>query len=199
MFYSIIHRPEADVSKVEEIDAKYDPYHGLVGAHVTLLFPVPALEITEQAIKNQAKKVVVSTEPFHVQFNSHTTELSWDQWLFLNPSQGKKDFERLYLKLYEGELRKFLREDIPYSPHIAIGHFAIEEAAYDLKDPSALKLDEVSYLAALEDVRQADIQLDYTATQIELIGVDSNYKKSWTIEKFSLGKNYNHERAKRVE
>jgi hypothetical protein len=91
--------------------------------------------------------------------------------------------------LYTNKLEKFFRKDIPYSPHIAVGHFGASDK-YDLKDPKAVPLDGEKYDLALRDIKNAQVDLKYTATELEIIGVDNDYKKSWTIEKFKFGKNW---------
>ncbi len=188
MYYAIIHRPEGDLSKIEEIDKKYNPLHGLVSPHVTLLFPVASSEASEDSLRQQAEKVARDSKPFKVSFDSAHTELSFDQWLFLTPIAGKNELNKLHDELYGGELERFLRRDLPFVPHIGIGHFVDQDARYDIKNPQAVKLDAQRYQEALSNVRRVNISLDYLAREIELIGVDDNFKKSWTIEKFKLGK-----------
>ncbi len=190
MYYAIIHRPEDELSKIEEIDKKYNPLHGLVSPHVTLLFPVADSEISGDSLRQQAEKVAHSSKPFKVSFDSAHTELSFDQWLFLTPIEGKDELNKLHDELYGGELERLLRHDLPFIPHIGIGHFVDQEAKYDIKNPQAAKLNSRRYQAALSDVRRVNISLDYLAREIELIGIDDDFKKSWTIEKFKLGKNW---------
>jgi len=190
MFYSVIHRPSADISKIKKISAKYDPYYGLAGAHVTLLFPVPSAEISEANLISHISTLASSTQPFETSFNSFSTELSWDQWLFLTPTRGGQNFVNLHGAIYSGELKEFLREDIPFAPHIAIGHFARQNSGYDLKNPAAAQLDKERYQHALEEVKLANININYSVSEIELIGIDDNYQKSWSIRRFKLGQNW---------
>ncbi len=190
MFFAVIHRPEADLEEIKRISKKYDPYFDLIEPHVTLLFPIKDSEVSQQELVSHIKQIANSTDPFKVEFNSDSTELSFDQWLFLVPTQGKREFNELHDKLYSGANHRFLREDLPYSPHVGMGHFAKQATKQDLKDSKILDLDETKYKKALDEVKSAKTTLQYTATEIELIGVDDNYEKSWTIQKFKLGKNW---------
>jgi hypothetical protein len=87
-YYSVIHRPATDVSGVSAIDAKYDPYHGLVGPHITLVFPIPVTDVKKEDLFSHVKAIATNTNSFKVRIND--TELSWDQWLFLVPTIGYK-------------------------------------------------------------------------------------------------------------
>jgi 2'-5' RNA ligase len=183
-YYAVIHRPEADVAKIDEIDAKYDPLHGLVGPHVTLMFPMPAQNVKKEELFAHVLAVAKNTKPFDVCIND--TELSWDQWLFLTPTVGREAFVQLHDNLYSGEFEKFWRKDLPYSPHIGVGHFGVGEN-YTLKDSEALPLDEATYQQALQDIARAAIDLQYTISKVEVIGLDADYKNSWPLKEFKLG------------
>ncbi len=183
-YYAVIHRPEVDVSKVDEIDAKYDPLHGLVGPHVTLMFPMPAANVNEAELLLHITEVAKTLLPFDTRINDN--ELSWDQWLFLTPTVGREHFEKIHNDLYSGEFERFLRKDLPFSPHVGVGHFGIGDG-YSLRDSEVLPLDEAKYAQALRDLGSAAIDLRYTATKIEVISIDADYKKSWTIQEFHLG------------
>ena len=42
MFYVPGHFPDIDTAKIDRLRKKYDPTYGLIGAHVTVVFPVSA-------------------------------------------------------------------------------------------------------------------------------------------------------------
>jgi len=42
MFYALAHFPDIDTAKIDRLRKKYDPTYGLIGAHVTVVFLVPA-------------------------------------------------------------------------------------------------------------------------------------------------------------
>src|SRR4051794_36108149 len=128
MYYAVIHRPEAAITGIEQVGQKYDPSYNVVGPHVTLLFPISEQHIAEEVVKSRFLSVAGTTESFPVRLNS--LELSWDQWLFLTPTDGRVEFDELHDRLYEGPLAPFLRHDIPFVPHVALGHFAVAGSNY---------------------------------------------------------------------
>jgi 2'-5' RNA ligase len=184
MYYAIVHRPEADVGALVNIGQKYDPHHDLVGPHVTLLFPVPGDRVGEAVVRSRAAEVAGSTRPFGVRLRN--VELSWDQWLFLTPTDGRSQFDRIHSKLYEGPLAEFLRSDIPFVPHVSLGHFAVEGSDYSLKDPRAVPLDENRYETARDEIQALGLDIRYTATQLELIGVDDDFTRSERLGSFQF-------------
>lgn len=48
MYYAVVIYPDIDTSKIDSFKKKYDPYYPGIGAHITLLFPIPADEISEK-------------------------------------------------------------------------------------------------------------------------------------------------------
>lgn len=184
MFYAVIHRPEIDTSIIDDFSAKYDPSFGLVGPHVTLVFPLKAEDIDASILEEHIQEVVRKTKPFEVKFNE--IELSWDQWLFLTPSVGRDEFSRLHDDLYRGPFEKLLRNDIDFVPHVALGHFAITDSEYSLKDPTAAPLDKEKYEKARKEIESKKLEYEYRATSVELISVNDEFTKSETLSEFKL-------------
>jgi 2'-5' RNA ligase len=83
MYYAVIQRPEIDTTDILKISKKYDPTFGVVGPHITLLFPVSSKSINEDTVEKHVKKVAQETSSFRVHMVD--LELAWDQWLFLTP------------------------------------------------------------------------------------------------------------------
>ena len=185
MFYAVIQRPETDTSAITSISRKYDPYFGLVGPHVSLVFPFKADEVDEDEFIEHIRDVAGRTKPFEVRLNE--LELAWDQWLFLTPSVGKEEITNLHDELYEGPLAKFLREDIEFIPHVGLGLFAQEDSEYDLRDPKAIPLDEEKYQAARAEIEAASLDLQYRAAKLEIISVSEDFKSSETIKVVEFG------------
>jgi 2'-5' RNA ligase len=184
MFYAVIHRPEIDTNIIDVFSAKYDPSFGLVGPHVTLLFPLNAEDIDLSVLEEHIQGVVRMTRPFDVRLDE--IEISWDQWLFLTPSVGRSEFSRLHNDLYSGLFQKFLRKDIDFVPHVALGHFAISGSEYSLKDPTAVPLDEEKYEKAREEIASKKLNYEYRASSLELISVNDEFTKSETLSEFKL-------------
>ncbi|MEX0917876.1 MAG: 2'-5' RNA ligase family protein [Candidatus Paceibacterota bacterium] len=185
MFYAIIHRPETDISVIQEVAKKYDPTFELVGPHVTLVFPFSAEGVDEHALTTHIQSVAGGLQPFQARFNE--LELSWDQWLFLTPTLGKEALTQLHDDLYVGMLQQFLRSDIPFVPHIALGHFAVADSEYQLKDPTAVPLDEERYITARAEIEALKLDLVYEVTTTELISVTDDFSQTSSIATFQLG------------
>jgi 2'-5' RNA ligase len=185
MFYAVVHRPEVDVTLVEDFNRRYNPYHELIGPHVTLLFPVPGEQVREAAVRSRAEEVARQTAPFRVGLNN--LELSWDQWLFLIPTDGMPAFHRLHNQFFEGEFSSFLRRDIPFVPHVALGQFALAGSSYSLQDPTAVPMDEDRYQQARAEVERAGLDLTYTATGLELVTVDDEFTSTTTLARYAFG------------
>jgi len=184
MFYAVIHRPKIDTTEIEEVGRKYDPYFGLISTHVTLVFPFKTEDIEGAALMAHVQSIADKTEPFEVYFNK--LELSWDQWLFLIPTVGKSQFEYIHDELYSGMLNNFLRSDIEYVPHIALGHFAVANSGYNLKDPTTVLLDEEKYKIARAEIDKNKLDLIYTATSMELISVNDEFTQTKTLANFDF-------------
>lgn len=41
MIYALVHYPNIDAQRVNQLRMKYDPQFELIGPHITLMFPVP--------------------------------------------------------------------------------------------------------------------------------------------------------------
>lgn len=186
MKYAIIHRPEIDRTELEGISKKYDPHFGLVGPHITLAFPFPTNGIDEAKLKDNIKAVAVATKPFVVTLAD--TELSWDQWLFLIPTNGRIEVEQLHDRFYQlAEIKPYLRADIPFVPHIALGQFVLPGSNYDLSNPTKVPLDQERYAVAKDEIDKMALNYEYTATKIELISVADDFKSTKTVAAFNLG------------
>lgn len=187
MKYAVIHRPDINTDNIERISKKYDPTYGLVGPHVTLVFPFSTEDVEEAGLVEELRAVANETEPFKVCFAD--TELSWDQWLFLTPTTGRDDFTSLHDRLYElPELRLYLRKDILFVPHIVLGQFVLAGNDYDLANPTQLPLDQERYAEAQRLVSKTPLEYEYVASRIELISITDDFKTSQSATTFELGK-----------
>ena len=83
MYHAVIHRPTVDTADISEIREKYDPTHGLVDPHVTLVFPVCETALSLDALRAHVESVASRTPAFAATLSE--LEMSWDQWLFLGP------------------------------------------------------------------------------------------------------------------
>lgn len=185
MYYAVIQRPDIDTSLIEAFRMKYDPNYGLVGPHVTLVFPVDSAKLLIGKLQQHIKSVAQRSQPFSVDFADF--ELSWDQWLFLTPIDGRQQLVKLHNNLYEDMLAPMLRTDIPFVPHIALGHFAFHTSDYNLYDPKAVPLDEEKYQLARLEIDNIGPKYRYRVSKLELISINDEFTSSQFIAEFMLG------------
>lgn len=184
--YAIVFKPTVDVSDLQTVRETYDPTAHLIGPHLTLVFPIRAEGIDRLRLIAHIAEVVARIEPFRARFGD--TTLSWDQWLFLIPTIGGENFVELHDRLYAGLLAPLLRRDLPFAPHISLGHFAVEKEAPDLKNPSAGQLDTERYRVASAEIANMRLDYEFLVDRIGLITVDSSFARSSTLREFTLGK-----------
>jgi len=157
MYYCLIYRPQIDFQKINLFKEKYDPYYPGIGAHITLVFPVPSSEVSEEKFEKHIREVLIKHRSFEVHLSGF--EKSMDHWLFLSIKEGNKEITKLHDDLYTSFLKMYMRDDLPFSPHIGIGLFTNKELNYDLKNPTILALDKEKYEKALKEAES--LNLDY--------------------------------------
>ncbi len=183
MYYSLVCFPQIDTAKINDFRSKYDPHCDLIDAHFTIVFPVPDSLGREKLIEH-IKNTLLTQRSFDIHISG--LEKSWDNWLFLVLQKGKEEMIKLHDDLYGGLLSEFLRSDIEFIPHIAIGLFTMKAAGYDLKDPKALAFDEEVYKVALEEAAKENF--DYTAivNKLSLVEINDDFTKTAVIHEFEL-------------
>ncbi len=182
MYYSLVHFPEINGSKINYFRQKYDPYL-IIDPHFTLIFPIPDTIDKEKLIKH-IQKVIKTQKPFCIHISG--LEKSWDNWLFLVLKEGKSEMIRIHDKLYTGVLQKFLRKDIEYIPHIAIGLFTKKGAGYDLKNPEHVSFDELTYKKAFREARLSNFDYISMVNKLSLVEVDDDFTKTSVVTEFEL-------------
>ena len=140
MSYALVHFPETCTKEIDLLRAKYDPQAGMSGPHITLVFPFTPPEDEDLPIL-YIEKVLREWRPFRVCLQQ--LERSFDNYLFLTPTEGAENLVRLHLGLYTGVLAEYKRADIPYVPHITPGAFTHEPAmlARALAEASTMHLE----------------------------------------------------------
>ena len=120
---------------IEGIRARHDPAHGIVRAHVTLVFPVAGMApgafvaATERGASGcgAIRFVLRSAVPFRDVTAPRTH-------VFLVPDEGLGALVRLHDRLYAGALAPELRLDIPAIPHVTVAAKAEAAEAKALAD-----------------------------------------------------------------
>ncbi len=118
MIYALVHYPNIDTKRIDELRVKYDPQIRLIEPHLTLMFPVPK-PIGEGNLVRHLESVLRGWQPFLVHLRG--LQVSLDDHLFLLIQEGNTDILRLHDEIYTGLLTDYHRKDIPFVPHLTLG------------------------------------------------------------------------------
>ncbi|KAA0814466.1 MULTISPECIES: 2'-5' RNA ligase family protein [Bacillus cereus group] len=120
------------ISEIEDIRQKHDPLFGLIPPHITIVFPFES-SISNDELKLHIINVSKLIQNIEIEFKNQIT--SEREYLFLRVEKGKEQIEELHNILYTGPLLQFLKEDIPYIPHVTVGRKeSVELAAEVVKE-----------------------------------------------------------------
>lgn len=186
MYYSVVHYPDIDTTKIEDLRRKYDPTSGLIKAHFTLVFPVNTDLVTEDELVDHIQKVTRHHKAFRAKVLGF--EKSWDNWLFLGLEDGKDEAVALHDELYSGLLESHWRKDIPFSPHISLGQFNQEGSNYSLKSPEAVPFNDEKYTLALKEAKEAGLVYETSIDKVTLIKLNDDFTEILETRDFDLSK-----------
>ncbi len=155
MIYALVHYPNVDTRRINQLRMKYDPQVGLIEPHITLMFPVPGFMGKENLVHHLAR--VLSSWlafPIHLQ----GLQISSDDHLFLLIQEGNANILRLHSEIYTGILADYHRKDIPFVPHLTLGVLNKDSNEYDrvLKEAKLLGIDHYCVLDKLQLVKVND-------------------------------------------
>jgi len=111
----------ADLRRIEALRRRHDPAHGLIPAHVTLVFPVE--EIGAPAAASHVAAVAARQAAVALRLSAVLAmrdEMADRSRVFLVPDRGRAEIEQLHDALYDGLFAAVLRTDIPYIPHVTV-------------------------------------------------------------------------------
>ena len=149
------------------------------------MHPVPE-DIGREKLERHIATVLKYWKSFEVHFC--LLEKTWDHWLYLGAKEGYDQVVGLHDKLYQGILRPYLREDLPFYPHIGLGLFSRE--AYDFDHPtSELTLDEERYGKARREFEDLGTDIWCTINRFTLVKINSNYTECVDLMDFALPDN----------
>lgn len=122
------------------------------------------------------------------QFSIHLQGLhkSWDHWLFLILQEGNAEVTRLHDELYTGVLAQYRREDIGFVPHLGLGFFAKQGAAYDASDPQRVPLDADRYSRALKEAKRLDLDYRCLLDKLHLVKIEDDLSQIKRDKEFLL-------------
>lgn len=184
-YYSLVVYPDIEKQAINSFREKYDNLVNVIEPHITLIFPIKVpTDILEEDLVNHIQEIINSWEAFDIEIKG--LELSWDNWLFLLVKDGNSKIVKLHDELYSGKLKDFLRKDIEFIPHIAIGSFTKAKEGYDLRDPKKLELDNEKYESAIEEAKKIDIGYICKVDRLSLVKLDSELKGCKLIKEFLI-------------
>ena len=114
---------QKDYDWIQKIRAQHDIYYRLVKPHFTVVFRSSTKQAEfVQHVKGQAS--AIKKFAFVLRCALVVEDVAGDiNQVFLVPDKGFSDVVKLHGRLYTGILAPELRLDIPFYPHISIGHF----------------------------------------------------------------------------
>jgi 2'-5' RNA ligase len=167
MVYAVVIYPELkDDSKIQEFRKKYDPQFKLIKPHITIVFPFSDLE--KEKIKIHLSKTIKNFKPFKLRLSGLVK--SFDNWLFLIGKDGNNELIELHDQFYTGILKKYLRKDVEYIPHIGLGLFKTGE----------------EYSKAETEAKKLNLDYECYVKSVYLIHLKDDLSKIDWFEEFSL-------------
>ncbi len=113
----------ANVGAIEGLRKCFDPLHGIVPPHITLVFPFDS-ELTKDQVERHLRHVLAGISPFRLSLQGISgEEEAWANYLFLNVVEGIESVLRMGRALYTDILLDF-RPALyakAYVPHMTVG------------------------------------------------------------------------------
>lgn len=120
--YAIVYFLNQNVAELNKFRQKYDPQWEMISLHITIVYPLS--DISEEQLIEHIESVIKNRKPFPIHLNGLIK--SFDHCLFLLVKEGKEEITKLHEQLYSGILQPYLKNDIPFTPHVTIGYFGDE-------------------------------------------------------------------------
>ncbi len=117
------------IDKIENIRQKHDPLFKLIPPHITIVFPFKS-NISNGELKSHILNLSRGIGKIEIEFANRITSVG--NYLFLEVERGKEQITKLHDMLYTEPLRQFLKEDIPYIPHVTVGRKESAELAAEV-------------------------------------------------------------------
>ena len=118
MIYALVHYPNVDTLYINQFRKKHDPQVDLIEPHITIMFPVPE-SIGEDYLVNHIENALSDWKSFPIHLQG--IQKSWDDYLFLMVQEGSANIIDLHSQIYTGRLVDYLKEGIPFVPHLTLG------------------------------------------------------------------------------
>jgi len=118
---------ETDFDLIENQRKVSDPLQKVIAPHFTFVFPVVDFPADEFCREIRAQLNNIYAFPFLIsRAIGHRDEFTGNHLALLVPGPGAAQIANVHDLLYSGLLRKHLRRDLPFVPHVTIGTFTDE-------------------------------------------------------------------------
>lgn len=181
MLYAFIYKLKTNISSIDQLRSKYDPYYNLIGPHITLIFPTPD-SVSIKDLRDHVQQIVSKHTPFDIRLSG--LDKSWDHWLNLLIKEGNQELINLHDELYMGVMAPFLRNDLPFVPHVGLGLFT--QGSYSVFNPEPVELDDSQYRKALKEAEAINLDFRERIEGFELISLNDEGTKIEGREEFGL-------------
>ena len=168
MIYSLVHFPDIDPERINQIRRKYDPQFALIQPHITLMFPVPG-SVGEDQLVRHLEATLRDRKPFPIHLQG--LDKSEDDYLFLLVKEGNDAIIDLHTRIYTGPLSNFKSRDLPYVPHVTLGVF--RDTANE-------------YKRALEEAKRLDLDYSCAMDRLHLVAIDDQRTHVQSTREFIL-------------
>jgi len=160
---------------------KYDPTYQFIREHLPVLMPIRDT-INEETLWMHLSSILNHWSPFDIHLQGLFK--SWDHWLFLGVKEGYYQIVKLHDEIYTDKLKPYLREDIPFKPHIGLGLFTSDE--YTHFDPRQVRLEKDKYDKAYQEAEILHLDFWCTIDSFDLIMFNDSLTHLILKEKFIL-------------
>ena len=184
VLYALVIFPNINTTKIEVFRELYDPNFNLIKPHLTLIFPIDSISISEKSLSKHVRSVLNNWKVFDIELNGFKKSL--DHWLFLLVKEGIEKIKQLHDELYEGILSSFLRSDLKYIPHISLGCFKKKNDQSSQKSLDNYIFDEPKYNLALKKAEELNLIYRTEVKTIQLIQIKENFTQSSNLREFPL-------------
>lgn len=109
---------EKFVQRLARFRQEHDPLANMIAPHVALVFPFHA-NLSVAQLASHIKRATFGWPALPVSFRG--VESVQGEFILLMCDLRRDALTALHDRLYRGVLKPFLRDDIPYTPHITLG------------------------------------------------------------------------------
>ncbi|MBN1646551.1 MAG: 2'-5' RNA ligase family protein [Spirochaetales bacterium] len=145
---------DLDRKWIDNFRREHDPlFYGVVEPHFTVVFPAFGIALADFAREVKEKTTGLSGFPFTLRCALLNNDRLSDYYhVFLAPDEGNSTIVKLHDRMYSGLLRRTMRLDVDFIPHIGIGCDLDAEKCKTLADGINAQNIEISGLVASLDI-----------------------------------------------